>query len=310
MKKQKIIIDADPGVDDAIALLYATGCNDFDIKLVSTIYGNNRVENVAQNALHILELLKKPIKVSKGLSHPLKREANFAVGVHGKQGLGNHTYNPKKILSHVTDKESPEEIYDILKSSDEKISIVSIGPMTNLAKLLTDHPDCKAKIQQIIFESGTKEKIFGKPYKSFNVGADPEAAEIVFRSGVKLVMVPMELGHFAYLDKEDIKRFKNTGKIGKIYAKMFAGYHDFHVGNLGAAVHDACAVYFLSHPENIKTESAFIEVKYYQDESENYGYVDIDFNKKPNADVCVDLDINSFKSDLFEVLEKFEKEEK
>ena len=87
--------------------------------------------------------------------------------------------------------------------------------MTNLAKMLLKYPDSKNFIQEIVFESGTKEKIHGTPYKSFNAGYDPEATEIVLKSGVKIVMIPMELGHFAYLDKNDIKLFKNTNKTGK-----------------------------------------------------------------------------------------------
>ena len=114
----------------------------------------------------------------------------------------------------------------------------------------------------------------------------------------------MELGHFAYLDKDDIKRVKKANKIGKIFAKMFTKYRDFHVGNLGAAVHDACAVYYLSHPEYMKTEQAFIDIKYYTTEDgKTFGYVDTDFTKKPNATICVDMDINMFKYDIFDILE-------
>ena len=174
----------------------------------------------------------------------------------------------------------------------------------NLAKLLIKYPDSKKYIKEIIFESGTKEKIYGRPYKSFNVGYDPEAADIVLKSGIKLIMVPMELGHFAYLDHKDIKRFRKTNKIGKIYAKMFKGYKDFHVGKFGAAVHDVCTIYYLTNPQYMKAEKAHIEIKYYNQNNEDFGYIDIDFKKKPNALVCTDLDINMFKYDLFEALEK------
>ena len=306
-KKIDIIIDTDPGVDDAIALLYAFKSECFNIKLISSAGGNGPIENITSNAIHITELFNEEIPVVEGSPTPLVRPAKYATNAQGKSGLGDYTYNKKKLKHHPVEGEACDVIYQTLKSSKTKTSIISIGPMTNLAKMIQKYPDCKKYIKQIIFESGTKEKIYGKPYKSFNVGYDPEAAEVVFKSGIKLVMVPMELGHFAYLDHNDIKRFKKANKIGKIYAKMFKGYHDYHVGKLGAAVHDVCTIYYLTHPEYIKTEKAFIEIKYYKTNTDDYGYVDIDFNKKPNATVCVDLDINMFKYDLFEALEKCSK---
>lgn len=302
-EKTNIIIDTDPGVDDAIALMYAIQSEKFNIQLLSSAGGNGPIESITQNAIHITELFHQEIPVVQGAKTPLVRPANYATKQQGKSGLGNYNYNRKKLKHSAVNGEACDVIYETLKSNKTKTDIVSIGPMTNLAKMIQKYPDCKKYIKQIIFESGTKEKIYGKPYKSFNVGYDPEAAEIVFKSGIKLVMVPMELGHFAYLDHNDIKRFKKTNKIGKIYAKMFKGYHDYHVGNLGAAVHDVCTIYYLTHPEYIKTEKAFIEIKYYKTDKDDFGYIDIDFNKKPNATVCVDLDINMFKYDLFTALD-------
>lgn len=304
--KMNLIIDTDPGVDDAIALMYAINCGKFNIQLLSSAGGNGPIENITNNTLHLTELFNVEIPVVQGASTPLVRPANYATKQQGKSGLGGYSYNKKKLKHQPIDGEACDIIYDTLKKNKTKTTIISIGPMTNLARLLQKYPDAKQYIKEIIFESGTKEKIYGKPYKSFNVGYDPEAAEIVFKSGVKLVMVPMELGHFAYLDKQDIKRFKKTNKTGKIFAKMFKKYHDYHVGKLGAAVHDVCTVYYLTHPEYIKTEKAYIEIKYYKSGKDDFGYIDIDFKKKPNATVCVDLDINMFKYDLFETLEKCE----
>lgn len=302
-EKTNLIIDTDPGVDDAIAIMYAIKSNNFNIQLLSSAGGNGPIENITQNAIHLAEMFHQEIPVAQGSSSPLVRPAHYATKQQGKFGLGNYNYNRKKLKHKPVENEACDAIYETLTQNPTKTTIVSIGPMTNLAKMIQKHPDCKKRIKQIIFESGTKEKIYGRPYKSFNVGYDPEAAEVVFKSGIKLVMVPMELGHFAYLDHNDIKRFKKTNKIGKIYAKMFKGYNDYHVGKLGAAVHDVCAIYYLTHPEYIKTEKAFIEIKYYKTDTENFGYVDIDFDKKPNATVCVDLDINMFKYDLFKALE-------
>ena len=302
--KTNIIIDTDPGVDDAIALLYAIKSEKFNILLISTEGGNAPIDRITENALHITELLGAEIPVAKGYDAPLSRPADFATDCQGKGGLGSYKYNRKKVNRHlIQEGEACDILYKTLKSK-KSTTIVSMGPMTNLAKMILKYPDCKKYIKQIIFESGTKEKIYGKPYKPFNVGYDPESAEIVFKSGIKLIMVPMELGHFAYLDHDEIKRFKKTNKTGRKYAKMFKDYRDTHVGDLGAAVHDVCTVFYLAHPALIKTEPAFIEVKYYHTENENFGYVNIDFEKKPNATVCMDLNIAEFKEELFKTLEK------
>ena len=302
-KKRNIIIDTDPGVDDAIALMYAIKCGELNINLLSVEAGNSPVENITTNTLHLVELFKEDIPVAQGSKKPLKREPVYPVKAQGKGGLGGYTYNKKKVTRKPVDGEACDVMFETLKKNKTKTSIISIGPMTNIAKMILKYPESKNLIKEIIFESGTKEKIIGRPYKSFNVGFDPEAAEVVLNSGIKLVMIPMELGHFAYLDHDDIKKFKHTNRIGKIFAKMFTKYRDGHVGDLGAAVHDACAVYYLTFPDAMKTEKAFIEIKYYTENGENFGYIDIDFKKKPNATICVDLDIDMFKYDLFKALE-------
>ncbi|MDE6583449.1 MAG: nucleoside hydrolase, partial [Clostridia bacterium] len=237
-KKQNIIIDCDPGVDDAIALLYALQSENLNVQLIATEAGNNHVKSITENAIHLTELFKSDVPVVQGVENPIKRQASYALKAQGKGGLGGYNFNRKKLKKSPLQESASDAMYNVLKANKEKTTIVSIGPMTNIAVLLNEHPDAKDYIKEIIFESGTKEKIYGKPYKSFNVGFDPEAAEIVFKSEIPLVMVPMELGHIAYLDKDDIKLFKKTNKIGKIFAKMFTKYHDHHVGDMGAAVHD------------------------------------------------------------------------
>lgn len=306
-KKQNLIIDCDVGVDDAIAIMYALQSEDLNIQLLSTEAGNNPIESITQNTLHLTELLNKKVPVVEGVKEPIKRQPSYALNAQGKGGLGGYKYNRKKIKTSPLNESSSDAIYKVLKSNKEKTTIVAIGPMTNIAVLLKEHPDAKDYIKEIVFESGTKEKIYGKPYKSFNVGFDPEAAEIVFKSGIPLVMIPMELGHIAYLNKDDIKQFKKTNKIGKIFAKMFKKYHDYHVGHLGAAVHDACTIFYLLHPEFVKNEQAHIEIKYYKTETDDFGYVDIDFKKKPNATVCIDLVIDMFKYEIFDCLKRLDK---
>ena len=301
--KLNVIIDTDPGVDDAIALMCAFNNEKFNILLITSAGGNGPIENITSNAIFLTELFRQNIPVAQGTNKPIVRPAKYALGAQGKNGFGKFKYNKNKLKHKPVSMEAYEAMYEVLRAHKDKTSIISIGPMTNIAKLLINHPDAKDMIKEIIFESGTKEKIYGVPYKSFNVGYDPEAAEVVFKSGVPLVMIPMEMGHFAYLDHADIKRFKKANRIGKVYGKMFDGYRDYHVGDAGAAVHDAVTIYYLTHPEYMKFEKGFIEIKYYKDETHDFGYVDINFEKKPNAIICMDFNINVFKYDIFDILE-------
>jgi len=306
--KNNVIIDTDPGVDDAIALMCALNSDKLNIQLITAAGGNGPIENITANAIFLTELFKRDIPVAQGTNKPLVRPAKYAIGAQGKSGLGKFTYNKNKLKHKAVPLEACDAMYEVLRASKEKTSILSIGPMTNIAKLLINHPDSKKMIKEIIFESGTKEKIYGKTYKFFNVGYDPEAAEIVFRSGVKLVMVPSDFGHYSFLDHAEIKRFRKANKIGKIFGKMFDGYRDFHVGDSGAAVHDACAVYYLTHPEFFKFEKGFVQLKYFKDETSDFGYVDTNYEDKPNATICLDFNIDMFKYDLFDILENQLKE--
>ena len=302
--KLNLIIDTDPGVDDATAIFYALNCENFKIKLMTAAGGNSPIENITSNVIHLLEIFDNAnIPVAMGARTPLVRPALYPTKAQGKSGFASYTYNRKKLKHQPLEGEACDVIYDYLKKDKEKTTIAVIGPMTNIAKLLKNHPDCKQYIEQIVFIGGTKEKIYGRPYKEFNIGYDPEAADIVLKSGLKLVMVPMELGHIAYLDKTDIKRFKKANKVGKIMAKMFDKYRDYHVGKLGAAVHDTCVFYYLNHPDLVKTIPGYIDIKYYQKEEYDFGYIDTDLEKKPNATICVDLNIDAFKAELFDMLE-------
>lgn len=302
LERKNLIIDTDPGVDDATALLYATKCGQLNITLLSAAGGNSPMENIVSNTLHVAEIFDINAPVVQGATSPLCRPAVYPVGAQGKTGFGGYTYNKKSIKSKPVQGEACDVIYQKLKESEDQTTILSLGPMTNIAKMLQKYPDAKKHIKEIVFMGGTKEKIIGRPYKEFNIGYDPEAADIVLKSKIPLVMVPMELGHMAYLSFDEIDIIKKMNKTGKILAKMFSKYNDYHVGKLGAAVHDSCTIFYLTHPELVKTEEGHIDIKYYDDGKENFGYIDIDFNKKPNAKICLDMDIDNFKFYLIDII--------
>ncbi|NCB48176.1 MAG: ribonucleoside hydrolase RihC [Clostridia bacterium] len=301
MKNYYVIIDCDPGIDDAMAIMNALNSSSIEVKLLSTVSGNLSIEETMKNALKLTEIFKKDIPVAEGASEPIKRQAVYANKAQGSKGMGGFTFKTPKAKPFFL--KSPEAIYYFLKGNPAKnTTIMCLGPMTNIANLLTKYPDAKNMISRIVFMGGSKdEQGVKEPYREFNVAFDPEAMQIVFDSKIPLVMVPMELGHIAYFDPNEQLKIKKANALGAIFYKMFKKYNDFHVGKLGAAVHDSCAALYLSYPEIFRLEPSFLKIKYHKKDDIEYGYVKCDFNSKSqrNAEVCVDMDIEKFKKIIF-----------
>ena len=260
-----VIIDVDTGIDDSVAISIAAACPKLDILLVTASSGNVGVDQATDNTLKVLHLFgKDDIPVAKGI------ETNFnknAVKAHGSDGLGNcnklfpqQTQEPLADLAHVAMAKA------ILKS-DKKVSIIALGPLTNIAKLLTEFPDAKNNIDKIILMAGSIEqyKKGELPYFGFNVKIDPKSCEVVLNSGVKIVVSPCDMGHIAKLDWQDVYRTKITNMAGKIFERLFRGYKDHHVKD-GIAMHDSCAVSYLIDPTIFKTEYLHVFMEYYDGE--------------------------------------------
>ncbi len=170
--------------------------------------------------------------------------------------------------------------------------------MTNIASLLIKYPEARDMISRIVFMGGSKDEDGStEPYREFNIAFDPEAMKVVLDSNIPLVMVPMELGHIAYFTPEEQQKIRRANSLGEVFYKMFTKYNDYHVGKLGAAVHDSCSAIYLTNPEIFHTEPAELSVEYYKDKAGNdYGYIKCDMQStNPNASVCVDMDVETFK---------------
>jgi len=307
MKNYYVIIDCDPGIDDAMAIMNAVNSNKIEVKLLSTVSGNLSIEETMKNALKLTELFKKDIPVAEGAKEPVKRQAVYAGKAQGTKCLGAYKFKTPKTKSFPI--KSPDAIYFFLKENLAKnTTLLCLGPMTNIANLLTKYPDAKNYISQIVFMGGSKdEEGVETPYREFNVAFDPEAMQIVFDSKIPLVMVPMELGHIAFFTPEEQLLMKRSNAVGKAFFKMFKRYNDFHVGKFGAAVHDSCAALYLTYPEIFKTQSAEIKIKYCQNKDAQYGYINCNFSKEVdhNARVCIDVDIEKFKKVIYGNLFKY-----
>lgn len=252
-KALPIIIDCDPGHDDAIALILALASPKLNVLAVTTSAGNQTPDKTLRNALRILTLLgRHDIPVAGGAPKPLLRELIIADNVHGESGLDGPTlpepgFAPQALTA-------VELMAKTLRASTEPVTLVPTGPLTNIALLLSAHPELKAKIARIVLMGGSAGPGNWTPAAEFNIYVDPEAAEMVFGAGVPITMCGLDVTHAAQVMDEDIERIRAiTNPIARTVAELldfFMIYHrDPKWGFVGAPLHDPCTIVWLLRPE-------------------------------------------------------------
>lgn len=252
-KALPIIIDCDPGHDDAIALILALASPKLSVLAVTTSAGNQTPDKTLRNALRILTLLgRHDIPVAGGAPKPLLRELIIADNVHGESGLdGPALPEPGFAPQALT---AVELMAKTLRASAEPVTLVPTGPLTNIALLLSAHPELKAKIARIVLMGGSAGPGNWTPAAEFNIYVDPEAAEMVFGAGVPITMCGLDVTHAAQVMDEDIERIRAiTNPIARTVAELldfFMIYHrDPKWGFVGAPLHDPCTIAWLLRPE-------------------------------------------------------------
>ena len=251
MKKRNIIIDCDPGIDDLVAISFALANEDkFNILGITTVAGNQTIEKVTLNTLKVLSYYNRNIKTAIGQKRPLIREKSAVTSVHGENGMGD-CHLPEPTLELYSDN-AITFLRDTILSQEEKVTLVAVGPLTNIALLLKVFPEVKEKIELISIMGGSTIGGNRTPYAEFNVWADPEAARIVFDSRLPIVMSGLTVTHSAGLYKDDVERLaSSSGKATQLCGKMLQYYFkgDHVKGGTFTPIHDACALMYLLYPE-------------------------------------------------------------
>ncbi|MEE1953847.1 pyrimidine-specific ribonucleoside hydrolase RihA [Aeromonas sp. 75A] len=250
---QPVILDCDPGHDDAIALILALASPELKVQAVTTSAGNQTPDKTLNNALRILTLLgRDDIPVAAGAPKPLARELIIADNVHGESGLdGPKLPDPAFAPQAMT---GIELMARCLRESPEPVTLVPTGPLTNIALLLAAHPELKGKIARIVLMGGAAGAGNWTPAAEFNIYVDPEAADMVFKSGIPITMCGLDVTHEAQVMDEDIERVR---AITNPVAQCVAGLLDFFMiyhrdpkwGFAGAPLHDPCTIAWLLAPE-------------------------------------------------------------
>ncbi|MFQ2329091.1 pyrimidine-specific ribonucleoside hydrolase RihA [Aeromonas dhakensis] len=247
-----VILDCDPGHDDAIALILALASPELKVLAVTTSAGNQTPDKTLNNALRILTLLgRDDIPVAAGAPKPLARELIIADNVHGESGLdGPKLPDPAFAPVAMT---ALELMASCLRESPEPVTLVPTGPLTNIALLLAAHPELKQKIARIVLMGGAAGAGNWTPAAEFNIYVDPEAADMVFKSGLPITMCGLDVTHEAQVMDEDIARVR---AITNPVAQCVAGLLDFFMiyhrdpkwGFAGAPLHDPCTIAWLLAP--------------------------------------------------------------
>jgi len=300
VQKIPVILNVDTGIDDAVAIGIAIFCKKLDVKLIVCNFGNKDPLQIMHNTRNILHFWGKKIPVVVGVDKPYKRRKRKLVSVHGKTGLGSFKF--PRIL-YKPNYDYLDAMKKVITKSDQKVTIISLAALTNIAHFLTKYPELEDKIERIAFMSGSIDVPDGTvPYMEFNGAADPEACEVIIGSKVPLLMCPMEMGHTAYLDYADVYKTKYFNRTGAMLEVIYREYGDRHVKN-GIATHDGCAVACVSNPNIFKIQPVHLDVKYY-DETKT-GVILCDFrNSDYNADVCTEVNVKKFKKLYFQCLKR------
>jgi len=251
---RKIIIDTDPGQDDAVAILLALASPEIEVLGLTCVAGNVPLALTVKNARKICELAGRPdIKIFAGCDRPLNRPLVTAEYVHGKTGLdGIELAEP---TMPVQAQHAVDFLIETLRTEPSgSVTLVPIGPLTNIATAMQRAPDIIPRIAEIVlmgggcFEGGNV-----TPAAEFNIYVDPQAADIVFRAGVKLTVVPLDVTHKALTTRPRIEAFRALpGKVGPAVASWTDFFERFDMekyGSEGAPLHDPCTIAFLINPD-------------------------------------------------------------
>ena len=260
---QKIIIDTDPGIDDALAILFAFAHPGLDVVGLTTVFGNVPVSLATENALRLVELAGVDVPVAPGAAKPLlispRGHADF---VHGEDGFGN-THTPHS--SREARKQGAAEfIVEQVRSAPDAVTLVPVGPLTNIALALKLAPDICEKTRVVLMGGAVNEPGNCSPVAEANIWQDPHAAEIVFAAKWHVTMVGLDATHQVTLDQAFFSEVaKASPRQGGFLDRIHQFYLDFYATRFGrreCAAHDALAVAAVADPRLIKTETGAIQV--------------------------------------------------
>lgn len=298
MKKRKIILDCDPGHDDAVAITIAGISPTIELLGITVVSGNQSLEKTVKNALNVVQKLSLEVPVYAGCSQPMIREKIIAADIHGESGLDGPVFEELVIKSQK--EHAVNYIVEKLINSEEKITIVTTGPMTNIGMAIRLEPKILDKIEEIVLMGGAYTIGNVTPAAEFNILADADAASICFRSSIPITMIGLDVTRKALCYPEIVDRM---GKIDNVASKLFvdlmAHFNKSQkeiFGWEGGPLHDPITIAYLIDPTVLTTKPMYATIDIRSIDS--YGRTNCDyfnyFKKEPTADIAIDIDVERF----------------
>lgn len=300
---RKIIIDTDPGIDDAVALAIAMFSEQLDIQLITAVAGNVGLEHTAPNALRLVSFWGSNVPVAAGADRPLVGAVYNAAQAHGETGLMGFDFEDAD--ARLLPMHAVEAMRRVLMRAQEPITLVPIGPLTNIALLFSMHPEVKEKIDEIVLMGGCYLRGNITPYGEFNIFADPEAADMVLRCGLPIVICPLELGRKALIKGSEVEQLRSVSRTGEMVYSLFSHYRGGDMIN-GQRMYDSTAIGYLLHPEFYTVKECFAQVEVASELTRGCTVCDIEnfWGRSANVRLCTDIDADAFRNWFIAELKK------
>jgi inosine-uridine nucleoside N-ribohydrolase len=304
---RRVVLDCDPGHDDAMAILLAAASPAIDLRAITTVAGNQTLDKTTLNARRVCSVAGiTDVPIAAGSDRPLRRERIIAAEIHGHSGLNGVEWGEPTIP--LDPRDGVDLIIEEARGADHPLTIIAVGPLTNVAAALERAPGIAERIERIAIMGGAIGLGNWTPSAEFNIHADPEAAEIVFASGVPITLVPLEVTHRALATIEVIERIgaldTAVAHMSVALLRFFAETHERVFGFAAPAVHDPCAVAAVIDPSIVATRPVNVVVDTTSELSLGRTVCDLygTTGRPANADVGVDLDVERFWNLMIETL--------
>lgn len=297
------MIDTDPGIDDAAALAIALFHPDLDVKLITTVAGNVSIEKTTANALKLIEMFGKDVPIARGCEHPLVYDLDDGSEVHGITGMDGWVF-PEPDYSRLMKEHAVIAMRDLLMESPEEITLVAIGPLTNVGMLFRLFPEVKAKINEIVLMGGSVTRGNKTPTGEFNIYSDPEAAHIVFTSGLPIRMVGLDVGWKSFVDGKHMDMLPEINKVCEMLEATFRHYRSNQFEKGIVNMYDSDAIAALVKPEMFKWVNTHLDVELEGKYGRGQTVCDLDerYGKAHNVTVAVDVSTKVFQDWFIESL--------
>ena len=299
-----ILLDCDPGHDDAMAILLALASPELELLGVTTVAGNQTLAKTTSNALRVLDFVaREDVPVAAGADRPLERDPYVASDVHGESGLdGPDLPEPKR---GVVEDDAVNFTAARICDTDLPVTLVATGPLTNVAVLIERCPEAAGRVDRIVLMGGAIAEGNVTPAAEFNIWADPEAAARVFSSGLDVTMISLDVTHKAIVGPAHTEQLRASGRVGAMVGELLDFYGRFHretYGWDGSPIHDAVALAHAFRPGLVETVRRGVRVDCGGELGRGRTNVDLygRMGWEANAEVSVDIDAAGFVELLLE----------